>query len=136
MQKNPLAGIDSDDEIQNVDEQDLAQDTEEVVEDKPIVKQRGKRAAEAPMAPGMNTGTLGDARIDGRVPMSDKGRNYYRLLLESPLVTSIIPPDFLNEDTEHVFCINSLRIIVPKGAMVQVPLMLANEIAQAFKNRV
>lgn len=134
---------DEDGESEEDSEEEEGEDEEEEV--KPTKNARASRVSRA-LAPAPakkkkavkspGTGTLGDARIDSSVPLSANARTYWSALLESPLVPSIIPPDILNEDTEHVFCINSLRVIVPKGRIVQVPLMLAQEIAQSFKNRV
>jgi len=78
-------------------------------------------------------GTLGDATLDRSVPMTEKGGVYLEALLKSPLVSAFIPSDILNEGlTDHVFCINSLRVSVPRGRMLRVPEMLANEIANKF----
>lgn len=78
-------------------------------------------------------GTLGDATLDRSVPMTAKGGVYLEALLKSPLVSAFIPSDILNEGlTDHVFCINSLRVSVPRGRMLRVPEMLANEIANKF----
>lgn len=85
--------------------------------------------AEAPE----EVGTLGDATLDRSVPMTEKGGVYLEALLKSPLVSAFIPSDILNEGlTDHVFCINSLRVSVPRGRMLRVPEMLANEIANKF----
>lgn len=154
MAKNPLLGmeesVDTAEEVEEVLEEqgldeEVEEDEEEVEEDEeeepapaPVKPTRGTRASAGPKKGGSKApgaGTLGDARIDTSVPLSVNAKTYWNALLESPLVTSIIPPDFLNEESDHIFCINSLRIIVPKGRMVQVPLLLAQEIAQSFKNR-
>jgi hypothetical protein len=134
----------SDEEIEETEDasDEDGSEEEEAEDEKPAAKERkapakaSKKAAKSAQADaGLTTGTLGDARIDTGIPMSAKAKVYFGLLLQSPLVTSIIPPDVLNEDSEHTFCINSLRIIVPKGKMVEVPFMLAQEIKQSFSNR-
>lgn len=123
------------DDVLPEDDEDMEVEAEEV--EAPKKGKKGKKVAveSAPVVVSGSIGTLGDARVDDSIPLAPKGRAYLSKLLESPLVTSIVPPDYLNEDTEHTFCINSLRVIVPKGKMIQVPFILSQEIAQSFKNR-
>ena len=165
MPRNPLLGIQKEDEEivetgpeaqaeepeEEISEEEAEEseetsdedesDEEEIEEEKPAPKKQkasakpSSKAVKASKEVTSEAGTLGDARIDESIPMSAKATVYLGLLLKSPIVPSIIPPDVLNEDSEHTFCINSLRIIVPKGRMVQVPFMLAEEIKQSFKNR-
>ena len=149
MPRNPLLGIPQEDEeiVENAPETEAEEADEEieeeVEEEKPPAKERkasakaSKKAVDEPQAApaALEVGTLGDAVIDESIPMSAKAKVYLGLLVKSPLVASIIPPDVLNEDSKHTFCINSLRIVVPKGKMIRVPLMLAEEIKQSFSNR-
>ena len=158
MPRNPLLGVeaeeeekkgtdpdadepkleDAEDEESDEDEDELDEDEDEepVPAPKPKKGAKKRQPSQAPVNPAMSVGTLGDAKIDTTTPVSEKGRTYWAMLLESPLVPSIIPSDILNDEENHVFCINSLRLIVPKGKIVQVPLMLAQEIAQSFKQRI
>jgi len=146
MPKSPLLGVeeevippqdeDLEDEVSDLDEEDEDEQEEEEAPVEKKTRARAPKEAKAAKVGNLNVGTLGDARIDTSVPMSANGRIYLNALLESPLMPAIVPPDMLNEATEHVFCINSLRVIVPKGKIVQVPMILAQEITQSFSNRV
>ena len=147
MPKSPLLGVEDEKKvIPAEDAEDVSEETdesedEESEEDEDLEdseeEEEVKPKKRAPRVNSMaNTGTLGEARIDTSVPLSTNARKYMNALLKSPLIPAIVPPDMLNEASEHTLCINSLRIIVPKGRIFQAPMLLAQEIAQSFKNRV
>lgn len=111
---------------------------EEIVEapkKKRVSASSKSKKAESTRLPGMEYG-LGDVRIDKSIPLSASAAKYMNALLESPLVNAVIPPDMLNEESEQVFCIQSLRFFVPKGTIVRVPLLVADEIRNSFSKRI
>lgn len=116
-----------------------AESEEDKVEVAPAPKKRGGsragKAVKSNRLEGMEYG-LGDIRLDRSVPMSGSASKYLNALLESPLTNSVIPPDFLNEESEHLFCIQSLRFFVPKGKIVRVPMLVAEEIRNSFAKRI
>lgn len=121
------------------DEEESDEDEAPAEEEAPAPKKRGgsraSKGAKSNRTEGMEYG-MGDVRLDRSVPMSGSATKYLNALLESPLTNAVIPPDFLNEESEHLFCIQSLRFFVPKGKIVRVPMLVAEEIRNSFAKRI